>query len=133
MEFILELIVEIFGEFLLQFVFEALSEAGLRLVGKPPSERAPVRPWLAVCGYVLLGAGCGAVSLWLFPTFFVRSHAGRVVSLIATPVLAGACMAALGAWRRRRGEELLRLDRFAYGYAFALAMAAVRFAFGESA
>lgn len=131
MEFILELIFEIFGEFILGFVFEALSEVGLHAFRKR-SERPAPRPWVAIAGYVLLGAACGALSLWLFPGFFVKSHAGRIVSLVATPILAGLAMSMLGAWRRARGEELLRLDRFAYGYAFALAMAAVRFAFGEA-
>lgn len=132
MEFLFELLFEIFGEFILQFVFEALSELGLHFFRRP-SQREPMRPWLAVAGYVLLGLACGALSLWIFPGFFVASHVGRVINLIATPILAGAAMAALGAWRRRRGEELLRLDRFAYGYAFALAMAAVRFSFGAGA
>ena len=132
MEFIFELLFEIFGEFILQFIFEALSEVGLHVFRKR-TERPPPSPWLAVAGYVIVGAACGALSLWLFPGFFVKSHIGRVVSLIATPVLAGAAMSMLGAWRRKRGEELLRLDRFAYGYTFALAMAAVRFAFGEAA
>ena len=132
MEFILELLFEVFGEFILQFIFEALSEVGLHAFRKR-TERAPASPWLAVAGYVILGAACGALSLWLCPSFFVKSHAGRVVSLVVTPILAGASMSMLGAWRRKRGEELLRLDRFAYGYAFALAMAATRFSFGQAA
>lgn len=131
MEFIVELILEIFGEFILQFVFEALSEVGLRMFSRS-STRAPASPWLAVVGYVLLGALCGALSLWLLPTFVVKSHIGRAVSLVVTPVLAGAAMALVGAWRRQRGEALLRLDRFAYGYAFALAMAAIRFSFATA-
>ncbi len=128
MEFIFELLFQIFGELILQFIFEALAEAGLQAFRRA-SDRPPPNPWLAVAGYVLLGALCGAISLWLFPTFFIKSHVGRVVSLLVTPVLAGAGMALIGAWRRKRGEELLRLDRFAYGYAFALSMAAVRFSF----
>jgi hypothetical protein len=131
MEFILELLFEIFGEFILQFVFEALSEVGLHRFCKQ-SERKPSSPWLAVAGYAILGALCGALSLWLFSSFFVKSHVGRVVSLVMTPLLAGAAMALMGAWRRKRGEELMRLDKFAYGYVFALAMAAVRFSFGAA-
>jgi hypothetical protein len=38
-------------------------------------------------------------------------------------------MVALGAWRAQRGEPLLRLDRFSYGYLFALSQALVRFRF----
>ena len=38
-------------------------------------------------------------------------------------------MDGLGAWRARRGDELLRIDRFAYGYLFSFALALVRFRF----
>ncbi len=131
MEFILELLFEILGEVLLQFIFEALAELGLHVLRRP-SEREPVRPWLAAIGYILLGAACGGLSLWLFPNYFVKSQMGRAVSFVITPVLAGAGMALIGAWRRRRGEQCIRLDRFVYGYAFALAMAAVRFHFGHA-
>ena len=44
----------------------------------------------------------------------------------ATLLLAGLAMAALGAWRSRRGQATLRIDRFSYGYLFALSMALVR-------
>lgn len=132
MEFIFELLFEVFGEFIIQFVFEALAEVGLHLFRRS-SERRPLSPWLAVAGYVLLGGMCGALSLWMFPNFFVKSHLGRAISLVVTPVVAGTAMALLGAWRRRRGQEPLRLDGFVYGYAFALAMAAIRFSFGQAA
>lgn len=131
MEFILELLFEIFGQFILQFLFEALSAAGLHLFRKS-SDTAPTSPWLAVAGYVILGAVCGALSLWLFPGFFIKSYLGRAISLVVTPILAGAAMALMGAWRRKRGQELLRLDKFAYAYVFALAMAVVRFCFGQA-
>lgn len=53
----------------------------------------------------------------------------RAADLIATPVAVGVLMAALGAWRARRGDAVLRIDRFAYGYLIALAVAAVHFFF----
>jgi hypothetical protein len=34
----------------------------------------------------------------------------------------------VGAWRARRGQPPLRIDRFAYAYLFTLAFALVRFA-----
>lgn len=131
MEIILELLFEIFGEFILQFVFEALSEAGLHLF-KKPEQRSPSSPWLAIAGYALLGALCGGLSLWVFPSFFIQSHVGRGIGLVVTPLLAAGAMALVGAWRRKRGEELIRLDRFTYGYVFAFAMAAIRFSFGHA-
>jgi hypothetical protein len=40
-------------------------------------------------------------------------------------------MASVGAWRRRRELETIRLDSFAYGFCFAFFMALVRFAWGR--
>jgi hypothetical protein len=51
--------------------------------------------------------------------------------LVLTPLLAGGIMAVLGAWRARRGQTVLRIDRFAYGYLFALGLAVVRFWFAQ--
>jgi len=39
-------------------------------------------------------------------------------------------VAALGAWRRRRDQPTVLLDRFAYAFIFAMAMALVRLKFG---
>jgi hypothetical protein len=39
-------------------------------------------------------------------------------------------MAVMGAWRVCRGGERILLDRFAYGYLFAIAMGGVRFVYG---
>ena len=130
MEFLFELLFEIVGEFVLELLFEGLAEFGLHAFRKR-TERKPPNLIVAIIGYGLAGAAAGALSLWLFPTFFVASQVGRVISLLVTPLAAGAAIALLGAWRRKRGEELVRLDKFAFGYFFALTMAAVRFAFGQ--
>lgn len=54
-----------------------------------------------------------------------------MTSLVLTPVFAGLLMNAVGAWRKRRGDALLRIDRFAYGYLFALSVALIRFFFAH--
>ena len=128
MAFLLEILFEFFGELLLQVVVEALSEIGLRSAVAPFRRKPNV--YLATIGYVLLGAAAGALSLWAFPLLFMGSHWARIGNVVVTPLLAGGCMAALGAWRRRRGQRVILLDRFAYGYLFALAMALVRLRFG---
>ena len=128
MEFIVELLFEIFGELLLQIVFELLAEFGWR-VASAPFRKSP-HPLVAGIGCAVFGGIAGAISLWLFPHLFIGSPLGRVANLVVTPVLAGGAMAALGAWRRRHDRSTVLLDRFAYAFIFALAMGLVRFRFG---
>ena len=123
----LELLFEFFTEFLLQIVVELLAEIGLRSTTEP--FRKPPNPWLAAIGYAIFGATAGGISLFVLPESLVREETWRLVNLAVTPVLAGLAMAAMGAWRVRRGQQTLRIDRFSYGYLFALCMAIVRFHF----
>ena len=123
----LEFLFQIIGEIVLQIVFEALAELGLHSFAEP--FRRPPNPWLAAFGYAFFGAAAGGLSLLVFPSHLVTSHGMRIANLIITPIAVGLLMCAMGAWRARRGEQLLRIDRFAYGYLFAVSLALVRFAF----
>ena len=60
----------------------------------------------------------------------VRGHV-RVANLVVTPVFVGLLMCAMGIWRQRRDQPLLHIDRFAYGYVFALLFVLVRFRFAQ--
>jgi hypothetical protein len=124
-----EFLFEIIGEFILQIVFEALVELGLHSLAEP--FRRPPNPWLAAFGYTLFGATAGGLSLLLFPSHLMSSQGMRIANLIITPIAVGLLMGAMGAWRARRGEQLLRIDRFAYGYLFAISLALIRFAFAR--
>lgn len=122
----LEIIFEVLGEFLLQAVGEALFELGFHSLGEP--FRRPPNPWLAALGYTLFGAILGGLSLLVFPNNLVP-EAWRVANLVLTPLAVGGVMVGMGAWRVRRGQPVLRIDRFAYGYLFALSLALIRFYF----
>ena len=127
----LEVVFELFGELLLQLVVEALAQAGVHAVrdpDRPPKEHSR---WLIALGYVLFGLVAGALSLWLFPDYLIRSHAGRLAYLALGPVAAGAAVAAIGLWRSKRGVPRYGIDRFAYGYLFALSFALLRHAVAE--
>jgi hypothetical protein len=121
MEFLLELLFE----FVIQIIGEALFELGLHSLAEP--FRKPPNPLLAALGYALFGASFGVISLWLFPHHMVVSSAWRLVNLLVTPVMAGVCMSLIGSWRAKRGQAVLRIDRFSYGFLFALCLALVRF------
>ena len=125
MEFIVEILVEVLLEVILQVAGQFLIEVGLHSIAEP--FRKQPNPWLAAIGYGLIGATLGALSLWLFPSYLVKIHALRLANLVLSPLIAGGCMALVGAWRARRGQFLLRLDKFSYGYLFALSMAVVRY------
>jgi hypothetical protein len=129
MEFIFEALFQLIGELVLQVVFEALAELGIRGLRAP--FRKPPNAWLAAFGYVLLGVLAGALSLLVIPGLLIASPGARVANLVLTPIAAGFAMVALGAWRRHRHQRRIRLDRFAYGYLFALAMAFTRFLIGS--
>ena len=104
-------------------------ELGLQAVAEPFRKRPKV--WVAVLGYLTLGGLVGALSLWLLPAHLMRDGWPRLLNLVVTPVLAGGAMTLIGHWRARRGEPVLRIDRFACGYLFALAVAVVRFNFAH--
>lgn len=136
MEILFELVfavLQFVAEIILQIVFEALAELGLHSVREVFRRPAPLHPLLAIFGYAILGAIAGGISLWLFPVHFIGAMWLRVANLAVTPVLAGAAMAALGSWRKGKGEEPVLLDRFAYGFLFAFVMAAVRFFWAQHA
>ena len=121
-------LLQVVGELVLQMVFELLAELGVRGVGETFRRSRPANPLLAAVGYAVLGAAAGGLSLLMFPSSVIDSPTLRVANLVCTPLAAGAVMSLVGAWRRRKDQELIRLDRFAYGFLFALAMALVRFA-----
>lgn len=129
MEIIFEIIFSFAGEFLLQVILEVFAELGLHSMHE--TWRRPPNPWMAAIGYALFGTIAGGLSLLLFPTLLVHSHTLQLLNVILTPIAAGLAMMAMGAWRRRREQEVIRLDKFAYGYLFALALALVRFNFGN--
>ncbi len=122
----MEFLFELLFEFVIQIVLELLAEVGLRSIAAP-FRRKP-NPWLAALGYALLGAAAGGLSLLVFPQH-IASEPLRLANLVLVPFATGLAMMAMGAWRSKRGDGLLRIDRFGCGYLFALSLALVRYGF----
>lgn len=129
MEILLEILLEFVGEILIQLVFQVLVEIGMHVFAEPFRQRPS--PPMAALAYGIFGCAIGGLSLLVFPASLIPSMTLRWVNLVATPLACGGAMAAMGAWRRKRGEELLRIDRFAYGFLFAVSVALVRFLFAH--
>jgi hypothetical protein len=122
----IEIILQVAGEFLVFLFGEALASLGLHAVAEP-FRRVP-NPWLAALGYAALGAILGGLSLLVFPNNFARG-ALQILNLAITPLLVGGCAACVGAWRTRQGALVLPIDQFAHGYLLAFNLALVRFFF----
>lgn len=123
----IEFVLQVIGEFLIQIVVETLLELGLHSLAEP--FRKPPNPWLASLGFVLFGTVFGCLSLFAFRSSFIPPGSWRLVNLALTPVATGVAMSFMGAWRSTRSESVLRIDKFAYGYLFALSFGLVRFCF----
>jgi len=127
-EAVLEVVLEVLGELLLQLFGEMLVQFGIRGV-TASVEYSSKSTAVAIFGYLLLGAALGAVTLLVFPSHLVRDPTLRLINAIASPLVAGVCMATIGGFLRRRRRRTVRIESFGYGVAFAAAFAVVRFAF----
>ncbi|MCA9217944.1 MAG: hypothetical protein KDB27_32965 [Planctomycetales bacterium] len=127
MEFIFELLVQFLGELLVQL----LMELGFRAIAEPFRTDRPANVFLALAGYILMGLIGGQISLWLMPEHFIDSQALRRVNLVVTPILLGFVFEVVGKYRQNHGKEKRLLDRFSYGFSFALTMGLIRYAFAR--
>lgn len=128
---LLQVIVEVFGELILQPLIEMLVEVGLRNILAPMNWPKP-NPQMAAFGYSPLGVATAALSLWVHPALLISSQIGRITNLIVTPIVAGLVMSAIGVRREKRDDTVLRIDRFSYGFLFALTMGLIRFFFAKA-
>jgi len=127
MEAVLEIVLQIFGEFLIQLFAEALVDLGFASVGEALKRPLAGRPFLAALGYVILGSLAGALSVWVVPHSLIASPALRLANVFLTPLLVGLCMVGIGSWRVRHGRDKSLLNRFSHGFIFAFSFAIVRY------
>jgi hypothetical protein len=125
MEFVFEIIFQLLGEFLLQAFAELLAELGFHSLAN--TFKRPRNPLLSTIGFTLWGLLAGGISLWVFPTSHIHDPMFRTLNLIVTPLAIGLAMMLVGELRRRKGQDLVRLDQFGYAFVFAFAMALVRY------
>ena len=136
----MEIIVELILELLLALAFEGAFEGVFRKIfgGKEdaegsaeggPKRRKELGPIPSAALYVSIGAFLGWVSLFLKPEHMLSDPMSSYINLALSPIFAGACMMALGSLRKKHGRRVLRMDKFFYGYLFALAFSLMRFLF----
>jgi hypothetical protein len=116
MELLLELILQIFGEFFLDILIHLF-----------PKSSRDLSVYLGIVVYALIGAIAGGVTLLVLPAHLIRSQELRIANLVITPLLVAALMAWIGAIRRSREKRIVQMEEFVYAYATALTFAVVRF------
>lgn len=135
----MEIIVELILELLLALAFEGAFEGAFQKIfgGKEDEgsaeggakRRRELGPIPSAALYVSIGAFLGWVSLFLKPEHMLSDPMSSYINLALSPIFAGACMMALGSLRKKHGRRVLRMDKFFYGYLFALAFSLMRFLF----
>ena len=124
MEAIVELIFSVFGEFLLQIIFEILFDSGIAVFSK---RYRPLNPLIAIPGYLSLGIVAGCISLLIYREPLITDPLMQQANLIITPIFAGLTMMLIGRYKRRKGKRMIKLESFAYGAIFAFGMAGIRY------
>ncbi len=140
MEFIFEIIFELFGELFIQIGGEAIADLFEFKVTQRRADRlgltahtpSPPTFWQALGKcliYTVVGSAIGWLSIWLFPHLLIRNDVLQIVYIAIAPVLAALAMVWLGKWRHKRDQPAIGFDRFMYAYCFALSMAVIRHAY----
>jgi len=125
MEIIFELLAQLVLEIFVQGIFEL---GGRGIVSIFRKDGSTVNPWLAVCGYFLMGAIAGGISIWLIPMHLLNSPVLQILNLAITPIFLGFIFEALGRWKTNN-KTRYAVDRFSYGFTFALTMGLIRYFF----
>ena len=127
MEIIFEIVFQFFVEIFIQIFAEALFELGFYSLVEALNRKERRNPVLASIGYLLWGGIIGLITIFVFPTLMIKNQVLRILNLFLSPVLAGLAMSAIGSWRRKRGQDTLRIDSFIYGALFAFGLAIMRY------
>jgi hypothetical protein len=125
---LIAIIAEVLGEALLEIGGELLISLLVRASRGLSSAFLQLSPRFTAVYLALLGATTGALSVLIFPHPLFHPSPVHGVSLVISPVITGLVMSQIGGVQRRRGRESTPMESFWYGFVFALAMAAMRFA-----
>jgi len=129
MEDLLAFLFEAIAEVVFQLLGELLLELLFRIIGKSFSAMFDSGRVFAAAVVLLLGALIGAGSLVFFPHPLVHPSRLHGISLLVSPLITGLVMSQVGRVLRSQGKKSIQIESFALGFAFAFAMALVRFVF----
>ena len=112
-----------------QVVGQALIELGFYSLGEALQTKKERNPFITAFGYLIWGGILGGFSLWAFPNSFVKIPEYRILNLFIAPIFTGLAMSLIGKRRKQKGQDLIKLDSFSYGFLFAMSTALVRYCY----
>ncbi|TWU58916.1 hypothetical protein Poly51_16960 [Rubripirellula tenax] len=127
LELLIELIGQIAVDVIIQGVFEMGGRAALKASKKAAQAEPGSNPWAWVVVYISLGAIAGVISVWIVPVHWIGSPTARLLNLAITPILLGFAFELLGRWKTKHQKRRYAVDRFSYGFTFALVMGLIRY------
>ena len=121
-------------EFLVQFLIEVLVQGTFEIGGRGlvsifRKDGTSVHPLLVICGYILMGAIAGGISIWLIPLHLLNLPVLQIINLAITPIVLGFIFEIFGRWKTKKEKPRYAVDRFSYGFTFALTMGLIRYFF----
>jgi len=128
-DLLLELFVELLGEFLLQLFAEVVVAVAWGILGAVVETEQVRNTVVSAIMYVFLGTLMGFISLAAFPHPLVRPSRVHGISLLISPVVTGSVMALIGSILRRNNKKVVPIESFGYGFVFAFGMALIRLIF----
>ena len=128
MDDLLLLIIRLLIEVLIQVLPSVPFDCACRIRSKPEDH-----PFLFGVLFLVIGAVVGVISLHFIPPL-IAGPGLRLASLLISPVVAGVLGFRIALWQSRtRNPLLVPRYHFWYAFFFTLALAAMRYAYGQNA
>ena len=127
MEFLLELLIELFGGLVMEGIAELLSRFAAEVLQPQPKPAFIHVPRAIVCE--LAGVLAGVISLLFVSRHIITSPFLRLLNLALTPLIMAFALVLWGRFLQRRDRDRTPLNHFVCAYGFAVCYMLIRFFF----
>jgi hypothetical protein len=124
---LLIVLLDVFGEVFLEFGGELLISLGIEAVAAPFKKAQTASLGFSIAGIVLMAAAASCLFCVVVPSQLIHRNRFPGISMLVSPLLAGATLHWFGAWRTEHGKHTTRIATFWGGALFALTFSSIRF------
>jgi hypothetical protein len=129
MDFLLELLIELFGGLVMEGLAELVSRFGVAVLRPQAKPEFVHIPRSIVCE--LAGVAAGVISLLFARHHIITSPGLRLLNLAVTPLIMACALVAWGRFLQRRDRDRTPLNHFVCAYGFAICYMLIRFFFAR--